>query len=201
MKYILYQANLLLISLISLVSFVSCSSNDAEKRVEIAKIIEGRNAKDLLNDLYIGSDGNVEALARMLGATPSSINRIRNGETKATEDFEKRIKDVSIYYSQNGQSFSKLRSPIDAEWKWYDSILNFPFHHPWIFWIGNALLIILGFVAGANNAEGVAIIIGIITIGQLIAGLVAWITSLLLSPDALVDTYIDTINPVIEQLL
>ena len=117
MKYILYQANLLLISLISLVSFVSCSSNDAEKRVEIAKIIEGRNAKDLLNDLYIGSDGNVEALARMLGATPSSINRIRNGETKATEDFEKRIKDVSIYYSQNGQSFSKLRSTIDTEWK------------------------------------------------------------------------------------
>lgn len=201
MKYILYQANLLLISLISLVSFVSCSSNDAEKRVEIAKIIEGRNAKDLLNDLYIGSDGNVEALARMLGATPSSINRIRNGETNATEDFEKRIKDVSIYYSQNGQSFSKLRSTIDTEWKWYDTILNFPFHHPWIFWIGNALLIILGFIAGANNAEGVAIIIGIITIGQLIAGLVAWITSLLLSPDALVDTYIDTINPVIEQLL
>ena len=201
MKYILYQANLLLISLISLVSFVSCSSNDAEKRVEIAKIIEGRNAKDLLNDLYIGSDGNVEALARMLGATPSSINRIRNGETKATEDFEKRIKDVSIYYSQNGQSFSKLRSTIDAEWKWYDSILNFPSHYPWIFWIGNALLIILGVIAGANQAEGVAVIIGIITIAQLILGLVAWIVSLLLSPDALVDSYIDTINPVIEQLL
>ena len=141
MKSIFNKVTLLLVTLITIINFSSCSS-DAEKRVEIAKIIESRDAKDLLNDLYIGSDGDVDALARMLGATPSSINRIRTGETKATEEFEERIKDVSIYYSQNGQSFSKLRATIDSEWTWYDSVLHWPNHNPWAFWTINIILLL-----------------------------------------------------------
>lgn len=63
---------------LSVLSLVSCK-NEAEKRVEIAKIVESRSAKGLLDDLYIGSDGDVEAVARMLSATPSSLERIRTG--------------------------------------------------------------------------------------------------------------------------
>ena len=66
MKNILTKVILLLIGLTSIIGFMSCGSDDAEKRVEIAKIVESRDAKDLLNDLYIGSDGDVETLARLL---------------------------------------------------------------------------------------------------------------------------------------
>ena len=91
MKSKFHPAHLFLLGVSLLFSFLcitSCSnSNSARKRVEIAKIIENRSAKDLLNDLYIGSDGDVESLARMLGATPSSMERIRTGATLPAEDF------------------------------------------------------------------------------------------------------------------
>ena len=59
---------------------MSCSSDDVDedaKRREFAQIVENRSAKDLLNDLYVGSDGDIQSLARMLNVTPSSIERIR----------------------------------------------------------------------------------------------------------------------------
>lgn len=175
--------------------FSSCSKENAKakKRVEIAKIVENRSAKDLLNDLYIGSDGDVESLARMLGATPSSIERIRTGQSTPTEDFEQRIKDVSIYYAQNKQSFSKLRAAIDDEWGWYNSVLHWPSHHPRSFWIVNIiLLLILAFAA----------IIAIWPIlAEMLLFLVAWIALLICSPEPMEDKYVDSINPVIEQVL
>ena len=58
----------------------SCSDDDSEKRVEFAKIVESRTSQDLLNDLYVGSDADVEAIARIMNVTPSSIERIRKGE-------------------------------------------------------------------------------------------------------------------------
>ena len=192
MNGILNKATLLFVVFASIVSFASCSS-DAKKRVEIAKIIESRSAKDLLNDMYIGSDGDVEALARMLGATPSSINRIRTGATKATEEFEERIKDVSIYYSQNGQSFSKLREAIDSEWAWYDSVRHWPSHKPVAFWTINIiLLLLLAFIA----------LLAIWPIlAEMLLFLIVWLCSLVFSPSPMEDKYVDTINPVIEQIL
>jgi hypothetical protein len=192
MKSIFNKVTLLLVSLITIINFSSCNSN-AEKRVEIAKIIESRDAKDLLNDLYIGSDGDIEALARILGVTPSSISRIRTGATKATEDFEERIKDVSIYYSLNGQSFSKLRAAIDSEWAWYDSVLHWPSHNPWAFWTINIiLLLLLAFIA--------LIAIWPILIEMLLF-LIVWLCSLIFSPTPMEDKYADSINPIIEQIL
>ena len=52
MKKYLNKVALLVVALVSIVSFVSCST-EAEKRVEIAKIVESRGAKDLLNDFDI----------------------------------------------------------------------------------------------------------------------------------------------------
>ena len=178
-----------------IMSLSSCSNEDAKakKRVEIAKIVEKRSAKDLLNDLYIGSDGDIESLARMLGATPSSIERIRTGQSAPTEDFEQRIKDVSIYYAQNKQSFSKLRAAIDDEWGWYDSVLHWPSHHPWSFWI--VIIILLLILAFAT-------IIAIWPIlAEMLLFLIAWIALLICSPKPMEDKYVDSINPVIEQVL
>lgn len=171
---------------------ISCSNDNTEKRLEIARIVESRTCQDLLNDLYVGSDADIEAIARIMNVTPSSIERIRKGETFPTDQFEERIYEVSVYYMQNGQSFSKLQSIVDPEYSWYDSILNFPSHHPWYFWsINIVLLLLLAFV--------LIIAIWPILIEMLIF-FIAWIASLIFSPNPIHDTYVDTINPTIEQV-
>ena len=191
---------LFLIAILSVMTVSSCSKDESEKRIEFAKIVESRTSQDLLNDLYVGSDADIEAIARIMNVTPSSIERIRNGETEPTAQFEERIREVSLYYMQNDQSFSKLQSIVDPEYGWYDSILNFPSHHPWWFWVGNALLIILSFIAGFFCLLPVSAFFGFITIGELILGCVAWIASLICSPKAMQDSYVDSINPTIEQI-
>lgn len=105
--------------------FVSCSS-DEEKRAEFEQIARSRSTEILLNDLYVASDGDIEALARVLKATPSSIERLRKGETKPTPAFEERIKLASTYYVQNGQDFKKLQSILDDEYNWFKNIFSTP---------------------------------------------------------------------------
>lgn len=93
---------------------------------------------------------------------------------------------------QNDQSFSKLQSIVDPEYGWFDSILNFPSHHPWWFWsINIILLLILAFAT--------LIAIWPILLEMLIF-LIAWIASLICSPGAMQDSYVDSINPTIEQI-
>ena len=179
---------------------MSCSSDDVDedaKRREFAQIVENRSVKDLLNDLYVGSDGDIQSLARMLNVTPSSIERIRKGETEPTDKFDKRIKDVSVYYFQNEQSYSKLRSVLDEEWSWYETILYLPNHYPWWFWgvtIGLFLLTCTG-------VEGLQIIGGSGMIIELLFFIVVWVISLFSSPNSIEDKYIDTINPTVERVL
>lgn len=184
----------------------SCSKDESEKRIEFAKIVESRTSQDLLNDLYVGSDADIEAIARIMNATPSSIERIRNGETEPTAQFEERIREVSLYYMQNDQSFSKLQSIVDPEYGWYDTILNFPSHHPWWFWtINTILLVILIFVTilAFMDILGVwEVLVAYCSTAllELLLFLIAWIASLICSPDAMQDSYVDSINPTIEQI-
>ncbi len=105
--------------------FASCSS-DEEKLAEYARIVEASSAESLLNNLYLGCDGDIEALARVLKATPSSIERLRRGETKPTPAFEERIKLASTYYVQNGQDFKALQSILDDEYNWFKNIFTSP---------------------------------------------------------------------------
>ena len=171
--------------------FSACSS-DSERQAEIALIVEARSTVDLLNDLYIGCDGDIEALARVLNATPSSIERLRKEMSVPTDKFTERIREVSIFYMQNDQSFSKLQSILDPEYGWYDYVLDFPSHHPYWFWSINIILILLlAFIA--------LIVIWPILL-ELLLFLIVWICSLIFSPSAMEDKYVDTINPVIEQL-
>lgn len=54
----------------------SCSKDESEKRIEFAKIVESRTSQDLLNDLYVGSDADIEAIARIMNVTPYECNSI-----------------------------------------------------------------------------------------------------------------------------
>ena len=49
-----------------------------------------------MNELYLACDGDVESLARILQCTPSSIDRIRNGKSEPTLQFEEKIKSIDL---------------------------------------------------------------------------------------------------------
>ena len=182
--------------------FLSCSgSNEAENRIEAAKVVESRSNEDLLNDLYLASDGDIESLSRILQVTPSSINRLRNGKTVATAKFEEKVKTVAIYYYQNDRKFSLLQSALDEEYGWYDSILNFPSHHPWIFWIVNIILLLF-FVSPIIIPVWPILVIAIwSSLAEMLIFLIAWIVSLICAPDQMPDNFPNSINPTIEQVL
>ena len=180
----------------------SCSSDESEEsnRSELAKIAENRNAQDLLDDLFIGCDGDVESLARMLNVTPSTINRIRKGKSEATPKFEEKIKEITIYYYQNDQSFVKLRSVIDEEWGWYDSVLKFYKLHPYCFWGINLFFVLCLLIDYEWFGFEVPFSYFFIPI-ELVIGGIAWLCGILFSPSPMNDKYIDVINPVVEQLI
>lgn len=159
----------------------SCSSDEeeAQKRAEATKIVESRSAKHQLDDLYLGCDGDVEALARVLGTTPSVIDRIRNEKTIPTNKFAERIKEVDIYYVQHEHLFSKVRSVLDPEYAWWDGMFNLHKHHSVVFWI---LIYTFGIFTSPIY-------------------LIAWICSFIWSPAPVVDNYVEQINPVMEQLM
>lgn len=181
----------------------SCSGSDeAENRIEAAKVVESRSNEDLLNDLYLASDGDIESLSRILQVTPSSINRLRNGKTVATAKFEEKVKTVAIYYYQNDRKFSLLQSALDEEYGWYDSILNFPSHHPWIFWIVNIILLLF-FVSPIIIPVIWPILVIAIwsSLAEMLIFIIAWIVSLICAPNQMTDKFTNTINPTIEQVL
>lgn len=179
-----------IVALFGLVSVLTSCNDD--KREEYVKVAESRSTADLLDDLYVGSEGDVEAIARILKCTPSSIERIRKGETSATSQFAERVVDVSVYYYVNGQSFSKLRAALDDEWRWYNDVLYFPKHHPFWFWaITIALFLGLAFAA---------LVFVWPLLLELVLFLICWLIALICSPDAMQDRYQETINPTVEQI-
>lgn len=174
----------------------SCRSNDAEearKRSEFAQIIDERSSKDVLNELYIASDGDTEALARILQVTPSSVERLRKGETYPTDAFRDRLKEVATYYAQHDKSFRELRSALDSEYKWYDEIKDYPFKHVMAFVIILIILIILVSFVSAD-------ILWLMLLAALVWG-VSVALSWMFSPDAMKDSYTKSINPNIEVLV
>ena len=192
----------LLVIMLGSLFLVACSdSMSAEKRLEAAKIVESRSCKDLLDDLYLGSDGDVEAIARILDITPSVVSRIRNGETVPSYQLEERVKDISVYYQLNGKNFLRLRSELDPKWRVIDTLGHLPSVHPKLFW---AILLLLIF------ALAFALVIYFwfmwpYLLGSIVAYLVIiflfWLISVATAPRAMADPYVNTINPVVEQIL
>ncbi len=195
MKQFYKNLKFLSLLILAILFFSSCSdeSKKTKHRIETAKIIETRSTRDLLNDLYIGCEGDVWSLSRMLGVTPSVIERLRTGETVPTEDFEKRVRDVSVYYAQNRRSYNKLRSILDEDWKWYDSVLHWPSLSPWSFWI---VVVVLLLLLAFATLFAIWPILGI-----MLLFLISWIFSIVGSfSEQIEDSYTNTINPVIERL-
>ena len=110
-----FVIQLMVIILLSLQGCSYAETKEATRRVEYTQIVEKKSAIDAMNELYVAADGDIESLARILQTTPSVINRIRQGETLPTMDFEEKYKEILVYYNLNDRSFSKLQSALDDE--------------------------------------------------------------------------------------
>lgn len=192
------QSLTILLACVSLISFMSCSSDDTDeidKRKEFTQIVENRSAKDLLNDLYVGSDGDIQSLARMLNVTPSSIERLRKGETEPTDKFDKRIKEVAIYYYLHDRSYRQLRACLkDA--RWYEYLIWFVIDNPGWFIFDFILSLCISLII-AEEFPLLAILWGIMFIVYIVAAVFYFCVT----PAKMDDKYIDTINPTIEVLI
>ena len=187
-----FVIQLMVIILLSLQGCSYAETKEATRRVEYTQIVEKKSAIDAMNEFYVAADRDIESLVIILQTTPSVINRIRQGETLPTMDFEEKYKEILVYYNLNDRSFSKLQSALDDEYSWYNSVLNFPSHHPWWFWsINIVLILILAFAA--------LIAIWPILL-ELLIFLIAWIFLLIYSPSPMEDRYTDSINPIMEQI-
>ena len=189
----LFKCCLLAFSLVCLIS--SCGNNEEKKRIEITKIIEGRDCAELVNDLYLASDGDDESIARILNVTPSVVNRIRTNETKASPMLEKNIRDVSVYFQLNGKNYMKLRSELDPKWKFIDTIGHLPSVHPILFWV--ILILLIGCLAFWFTWP---YFLGTL-LGYLVIIFLFWLLSAVFAPRTMDDPYVDSINPVVEQIL
>ena len=191
----------LLIALVGMVALSSCNAMGPDKRLEAAKIVEGRSCKELLNDLYLGSDGDEEAIARILDITPSVVRRIRNGETEPSIQLEERVKDISVYYQLNGKNFLRLRSELDPKWRFIDTMGHLPSVHPKLFWtILLVLIAALAFVLVIYFWFMWPYLLGA-TVTYLVVIFLFWILSSVFQPKAMPDPYVDSINPVVEQIV
>ena len=76
---------------------------------EYEKIIEQKDCQSILNDLYIASEGDIKSLSLIFKTSPTTIERLRKGETKATKEFEDVVKEVYLYYITNGLDFKELK--------------------------------------------------------------------------------------------
>ena len=187
-----FVIQLMVIILLSLQGCSYAETKEATRRVEYTQIVEKKSAIDAMNEFYVAADRDIESLVIILQTTPSVINRIRQGQTLPTMDFEEKYKEILVYYNLNDRSFSKLQSALDDEYSWYNSVLNFPSHHPWWFWsINIVLILILAFAA--------LIAIWPILL-ELLIFLIAWIFLLIYSPSPMEDRYTDSINPIMEQI-
>ena len=191
-----------ILAVVTTISLISCGDNEAEKaekRAEFAQIIDNKSSKDLLNELYIASDGDSESLARILQCTPSSIERLRKGESFPTPEFSTRIKDVLTYYAVEGKSFAKLRQALDDKYRWYEYIMDYPSVHRTGFIVCIIISAILAFIGLFLALIPAAIVLACWTIyGILVVCFLAWGACFPIGK--MPDTYIDSINPNIEVL-
>ena len=67
----------------------SCSKDESEKRIEFAKIVESRTSQDLLNDLYVGSDADIEAIYTILQDVNRRFYEVDNAGNKIAAPLSK----------------------------------------------------------------------------------------------------------------
>ena len=69
-------------------------------------------------------------LARILGASPSSLERLRSRQSSPTPEFRQQLYSTYCLYRQSGSDALRLRQRLDPEYKWYEYVLHYPLLYP-----------------------------------------------------------------------
>lgn len=114
------------ISIIFIIGFfVSCENASKINNEEYQKIIEEKSCKEILNDFYINTNGNMEMIARMVGCTPEEINNIRVKNSPVSKELNQKIHEIYLFYINHNSSLSDLRNEFDPEYDFKDKVIDF----------------------------------------------------------------------------
>lgn len=127
---------------------ISCTHKIEENRLKNKKqlqeeVLESRNPNELLSDLLIKNDADYNQLACILNCSPSTLKRIVNKETFATQSAEIEIKTFYTFIFLKNNDFNDIKA-VCVSYSWYNHV--YLFMSNWNFWlifIGSTCLIIL----------------------------------------------------------
>lgn len=182
----------------------SCSSNDEQLSKLVNDKIETMTGQEVIRDLLIENDGDIEQIARVFGCSVSTINRILDGKTFATETALKEFKDLLKSVKIAGKIALKDRDPYYDSW-----IRSFRFWLNKYIWKAFFLLIlmmVLGACMGFVGGEEFAAVLGTVVSLPLIiifggGYLITWIGNILFPYVADISLHAEKLNVVFERLL
>lgn len=100
--------------------FISCSDN-TEDRIKINQHIQKMEFSEVMEEIFLETD-DVEQLTRILGCSPSTINRLRKSETAPTEKAENAFKNLLIEMKLSGNTEEYLEKIDPENDYWFHSI-------------------------------------------------------------------------------
>lgn len=139
MLQVLYQRYPLLVylgyGLLLLLTATACQSEaegsySSQACAETAGPHEPADPIRLLSELSEAFAEDSAPLARILGASPSSLERLRSHESSPTPEFRQQLCSTYRLYRQSGSDALRLRQCLDPEYKWYEYVLHYPLLYP-----------------------------------------------------------------------
>lgn len=116
----------LIILFLLIFGFQSCQKViKIENKEKIEQIIEEKTGNDILNDLFIATNGNEELIARMVETTPEKINNMRTKKIKIPKEMDKKIHEIYLFYINHGSSLKELRDEFDPQYNFKDKALDY----------------------------------------------------------------------------
>ena len=139
MLQVLYQRYPLLVhlgyGLLLLLTATACQPEDAgsyssQACAETTGQHEPVDPIRLLSELSEAFAEDSVPLARILGASPSSLERLRSRQSSPTPEFRQQLCSTHRLYLWSGCDTRRLRLRLDPEYKWYEYVLHYPLLYP-----------------------------------------------------------------------
>jgi hypothetical protein len=131
------------IILLSFGLITSCGGDDTLSESEQSILIEKENtltAQEKIRELLLITKGNYGQLACILNCSPSTLKRLKDGETFATPEAEVEINKHYNYFIVKKNSLENFKADC-ASYKWYNHVKSFMSN--WWFWLAVILILVV----------------------------------------------------------
>lgn len=192
---LLFLRRVLLVLVVPLF-FASCSSDQEQSVLDLkVKTAETLPITDVMDQLLIEVDNDITVLCNVLKCSPSTYERLRNGETQPTTHAEKELRSLLKNSYIEGTTYIFNRDPNT---RWFDKMKNYI--DSIRIWAYSLTLFTIGFVLGFL---GLITIAGYIDLGAIILIVICrfpiyWVFHWLTSKPEIIDNYKNTMDIVWE---